>query len=283
MLVAFRLYVFTTGTMNEEKIIVSMTSWPPRYQSAAIAMKSIVHQCDDGNLHDRIKFVLVLSEDECCSTYARKEACELMDKMEALGVEIIIDKGNIRSHKKLIPTLEKYTDNPILVVDDDIQQERGWLRTFIADHDKHPDEIIYGNATSRIKVEGGKIIEDRGAVAQILSKPGQPSIDLKPANGAAGTLYPAHTFTDGKFFDRELFMRVSPTSDETWQWAFAVIGGKQYRCLSAHNIPNTIGADQQHALYNINRYNYNEIHNAIADAIPLYKERLIERLATIKH
>ena len=267
--------------MNDEKIIVSMTSWPPRYQSAAIAMKSIVQQCDKWNLSDRVKFALVLSEDECCSWYARKEACELIEKMEALGVEIIIDKGNIRSHKKLIPTLEKYQDNPILVVDDDIQQENGWLRTFIADYDAHPEEIIYGNATSRVKVTGEKIIEDRGAVARIMSKPGQQSIDLKPANGAAGTLYPAHTFTDASFFDRALFMRLSPTSDETWQWAFAVMAGMQYRCLSAHNIPNTLGADQQHALYNINRYKYNEIHNAIADAIPLYKEKLIERLATL--
>ena len=269
--------------MNNKKIIVSMTSWPPRYKSAALAMKSIVQQCDEGNLHDRVKFVLVLSEDECCATYARKDACELMDKMDALGVEVIIDKGNIRSHKKLIPTLEKYPDNPILVVDDDIQQEKCWLRTFISDSDKHPYEIIYGNATSRVKVTDGQIIEDRGVVAHIMSKPGQQSIDLKPANGAAGTLYPIHTFTDASFFDRELFMRLSPTSDETWQWAFAVMAGRQYRCLSAHNIPNTLGADQQHALYSINRYKYNEIHNAIAEEFPLYKEKLIERLATIKN
>ena len=273
--------MFIQGTMNE-KIIVSMTSWPPRYQSAAIAMKSIVQQCDEGKLCDRVMFALVLSEDECCSAYARQDACELMDKMDALGVEVIIDKGNIRSHKKLLPTLEKYPGNPILVVDDDIQQEHGWLRTFIADNDAHPEEIIYGNATSRVKVECDRIIEDRGVVAQIMSKPGQPSIDLKPANGAAGTLYPAHTFTDARFFNRELFMRLSPTSDETWQWAFAVMADKQYRCLSAHNIPNTLGADQQHALYNINRYKYNEIHNVIADEIPIYKEKLIERLATIK-
>ena len=260
-----------------------MTSWPPRYKSAALAMKSIVQQCDEGNLHDRVKFVLVLSEDECCATYSRKDAFELMKKMDALGVEVIIDKGNIRSHKKLIPTLEKYPDNHILVVDDDIQQERGWLRTFISDIDKHPYEIIYGNATSRVKVTDEKIIEDRGAVARIMSKPGQQSIDLKPANGAAGTLYPAHTFTDASFFDRELFMRLSPTSDETWQWAFAVMAGRQYRCLSAHNIPNTLGADQQHALYNINRYKYNDIHNAIAEAFPQYMEKLIERLATVKN
>lgn len=269
--------------MNKEKIIVSMTSWPPRYESAALAMKFIVQQCDEGNLHDRAKFVLVLSEDECCATYARKEACELMEKMDALGVEVIIDKGNIRSHKKLIPTLEKYPYNPILVVDDDIQQERGWLRTFIDDNERHPNDIIYGNATSRIKIAEGKIFEDRGVIARIMSKPGHVSIDLKPANGAAGTLYPAYTFTHEQFFDRDLFMRIAPTDDETWQWAFAVIINKQYRCLSAHNIPNTLGANQRYALINVNRYKYNEIHNAIAEKFPIYKEKLIERLATIKN
>ena len=260
--------------MNEEKIIVSMTSWPPRYQSAAIAMKSIVQQCDEGNLHDRVKFVLVLSEDECCSTYARKEACELMDKMDALGVDVIIDKGNTRSHKKLIPTLERYPDNPILVVDDDMQQREGWLQAFIDDHKAHPSDIIYGHSSSVVEVIDGKIVE---GIAQrgIHTKPGQRTYNEKPANGAAGTLYPPHTFTDARFFDRILFMLICPNSDETWQWAFAVIEGRTYRCLSKCNYPLPIGSNE-HALSDINMFRYTDYHNAIAKMFPKYKEKLIE-------
>lgn len=102
-----------------EKIIVSMTTWPPRFAVAQQAMAAIVEQVKADNLQDRVHLVMVLSEDEVCFAETRSEACQLLNIMEKLGVEIIYDMGNIRSHKKLIPTLEKYPNNPILVVDDD--------------------------------------------------------------------------------------------------------------------------------------------------------------------
>jgi hypothetical protein len=79
-----------------------------------------------------------------------------------------------------------------------------------------------------------------------------------------------------RFFDRELLMKLSPTSDETWQWAWAVMTGKQYRCLSDHNYPTILDANQECALWNTNRNRYNDYHNAIAEVFPEYKEKLIE-------
>jgi hypothetical protein len=248
--------------MTKDTIIVSMTTWPPRIDSAVTAMRNLVTQGANLNVH----FVLVLSRDEFQ---------QVPESLRSLGVEIIMDSGNLRSHKKLMPTLVRYPDNPVLVVDDDVLREDGWLETFVSDQTEHPDEIIYGYALSRVYFDGEKIVEDCGQTRRIFSRPGCVSTILKPANGSGGTLYPAHTFTDPRFFERDLMMQLSPTSDETWQFAFAKIEKRTFRCLSAHNYPIALNANQDCALYRTNKDIYTVIHNRIAAAIPEYIESLI--------
>ena len=261
--------------MMDKKIILSMTTWPPRYETTGNVMAGLVNQIQEDSLQEKVHAVLALSEEEVCSTYARKAACELMDEMEKMGVEVIIDHGNTRSHKKLMPALERYPGHAVIVVDDDQRQQNGWLKTFVKDHEEHPDDIIYGMSTSRVFVLDRQIIEERPHGKLWLSTPGKTSTDLKPANGSSGTLYPAGTFQDERFFDRELYMRLSPSSDETWQWAFGKMAGKTYRCLSAHNVPYPSDARTDCALWNENHSKYNDIHAKIAKAIPEYLEALL--------
>ena len=248
------------------KTIISITSWPPRYQTAHMVFQNIIRQAKAAKLMEHIHLILVLSEEEACDVRFRQDACDLIRRMEKLNVEVIYDKGNIRSHKKLIPTIEKYPGSPILVVDDDNIQSDGWLQTFFEDHNAHPEDIIYGQSNALVSVQDGRIIEQH----MPNTRPGEVTVNAKPANGASGTLYPPHTFTDPRFFDRDLMMELSPSSDETWQWAFARIAGKTYRCLSSHNYPYCFGANQAYALFKENRDRYTDIHNRIASAIPEY-------------
>lgn len=258
------------GTMDKETIIVSMTTWPPRSGAAVKAMQSIVNQEHFMPVH----FVLVLSKDEWENNY---QLAVLVSEMMDMDVEIIWDYGNIKSHKKLIPTLQRYPDNAILVVDDDMTQQNGWMEQFIQDHQQHPNDIIYGHAGSRVIIRNGRI-EEELAQRGIYTYPGRVTFNEKPANGSAGTLYPAGTFTDHRFFDRETFMRLTPTSDETWQWAWAVMTDCTFRCLSSHNCPIPIkGASNP--LFHTNIGKYTQYHNAIASEFPEYKEKLQERIS----
>lgn len=245
-----------------------MTTWPQRQKICVTAYQSILQQEHSEPVH----YVLVLSSEE----FAKDNG--LVAEMERLGVEVIWDEGNIMSHKKLMPTLERYPDNPILVVDDDQQQRDGWLQAFIDEHKAHPTDIIYGHSSSIVEVMNRRIVEgilQRG----FHTHPGQRTYNEKPANGAAGTLYPAHTFTDERFFDHCLFMRLTPTSDETWQWAWAVMSGKTFRCLPKCNYPLPIGRSE-HALIDMNLLKYTEYHNAIAAEFPEYKNQLIKLIKT---
>lgn len=247
-----------------------MTTWPPRERSCIEAYRYLMQQ----EHSEPVKFILVLSKEEWGNGKANPS--RLLKEMEELGVEVIWDEGNIYSHKKLIPTLESYPNYDILVCDDDGRHQDGWLQTFIDDHKKYLNEIIYGVSISKVEVIGKRIYEDNRRFDY--TSPGKRTLNLKPANGAGGTLYPAGTFTDPRFFDRDLFMHLSPTSDETWQWAWAVMAGRQYRCLSKHNYSLLLDSNQECALWNINRNRYNEYHNAIAGFFPEYRDKLIELL-----
>ena len=136
-------------TMNKNTLIVSMTTWPPRAEQAVQVMRSLVAQKHSKPVH----FVLVLSKEE----FAEDDA--IVGEMELLDVEVIWDEGNIMSHKKLMPTLAKYSKNPILVVDDDMLQKDGWLQAFIDEHKAYPDDIIYGHSSSRVAIVHDKICE----------------------------------------------------------------------------------------------------------------------------
>ena len=247
-------------------MIASMTTWPPRQQSCIEAYKAIIQQQHS----EPVKFILVLSKDE----WTYKSSKTIVDAMHDMGVELMWDEGNRMSHKKLMPVLERYSDEDILVVDDDAEQQNGWLQAFIDDHKKHPHDIIYGVSVSKVEMVNDKISEDTVHRGLYVS-PGEVTINVKPANGAAGTLYPAGTFADKRFFDRDAYMELCSTSDETWQWAWAVIEGRTHRCLSKYNFPHAINANQDCALWNTNKNRYSDYHNAIAEAYPEYKERLL--------
>jgi len=240
-----------------------MTTWPPRAKDALVAMSVIAQQREKCNLQDYFHLVLVLSDEE------NFEKSDLINKMRAMDVEVLYDKGNIRSHKKLIPTIEKYPDNPILVVDDDAIQHDWWLSTFLKDHQEKPNDIIFGQSRSRIVCTNSHIHE---VAADFV--PGICYKDMKPSSGAAGTLYPAGTFSDSRFFDRKLFMRLSPSSDEVWQWVFATIKGCNFRSLSGANYPTSFGACQAVSLFSENKDKYDNIHNLIASEVPEYLEAI---------
>ena len=72
-----------------------MTSYPKRIGTTRDIYNIIL-----GQKEDDVHFVLVLSEDE----FPNLELDLPKDLREDFGVEIIWDKGNIKSHKKLIPT-----------------------------------------------------------------------------------------------------------------------------------------------------------------------------------
>ena len=97
---------------NGEKAIISLTSWKARISTVAKTIYSLVKQCPGFHI------VLVLSEEE----FPRKEA-ELPENLMLFVdndlLEILWVYKNYKSFKKVLFTMDKYRDVPVISADDD--------------------------------------------------------------------------------------------------------------------------------------------------------------------
>lgn len=237
--------------MNE-RIIISMTSYPARIKFVGKVWFSIFKQIKkEYNCH----CVLVLAETE----FPKKEKelpQDLITLVEQKLVELIWTKTNTRSHKKLMPVLEKYPNDSILVIDDDQLRPDGWLRIFIDDHKKWPNDVLAGRIRQREINKKFVWQEIKDSERGTIIKYGRSQ------NGRGGTLYPPHIFTDKEFFDENLYMKYSPTSDESWQYYWMRKHDLWPRATSAYIKDESFviaEAQNEKALWSINRGKYDGI------------------------
>lgn len=260
-------------------MIVSLTSYPKRINCCTKVLKSLVQQLTS----EPVKIVLCL----CTEEFPNKEKDlpqEIQEYALSGCIEIIWCEKNIKSHKKLMCTLKKYPDEDILITDDDIIRPQGWIQTFIDDHKKHPNDIMCGlfMYTLDYTFTWKRLSGINGEKCKAFNNIPDLKFDCcRPANGAGGVLYPAHTFTDPRFFNEELMMKICPTSDETWQFAFNIIENRNFRQTSkVYDASATLVENsQQCGLYRIN--NYDMIFQNVTDAFPEIINKIITRRTNI--
>ena len=97
---------------NGEKAIISMTSWAARISTCSKTIFSLLKQCPGFHI------VLVLSEEEF-----PKMMDELPDNLKLFVendlIEILWVYNNYKAMKKVIFTMQKYREVPIISADDD--------------------------------------------------------------------------------------------------------------------------------------------------------------------
>lgn len=97
---------------NGEKAIISLTSWKARINTVSKTLFSLIQQCPGFHI------VLVLSEEEF------PKMCEelpenLMLFVENEMIELMFVYKNYKSFKKVLFTMDKYRDVPVISADDD--------------------------------------------------------------------------------------------------------------------------------------------------------------------
>lgn len=252
-----------------------MTSYPKRIKYVAKAFASILMT----NVpKDEYHCVLTLSKLEF-PNLENDLPKDLQIIIKSKLIEVIWTDDNQKSHKKLMPTLEKYPNDPILIIDDDVYRTEEWLKAFIETHQKYPNDIIVGAFWKKFYVRNNEIIEttcmnDTYKTTKYANK---IMNGYKPANGTGGTLYPPGTFTDERFFNKELYMKLSPSSDETWQFCFNIIERRTFRQLPLAHNEQFIG-DSQRCAMNQNCGRYQKIYRDLYKEFPEFKENLKEVL-----
>ncbi len=209
---------------NTEDVVVSLTSYGRRVKANVVyyTIVSLLRQTLQPT-----KVVLWLARDEWNENTIPQKLRDLKEK----GLEIRFCE-NIRSYKKLIPTLLTYSNYTVITVDDDVIYSKDTINRLLEEHQLYPADIICLHA-ARIKVENG--IPCHYKTWPDLSK--DESGELIFPIGEGGVLYPSGCFTED-ILRKDLFTQLCPIADDIWFWTCGLLNGtlKRYVTKSGNNL-----------------------------------------------
>lgn len=197
----------TNGINKEnrsERVVVSLTSFPPRFKNIHWCLKSLLLQTYKP---DRI--VVYLGSDT-----AREMLTPEMKALEQYGVEYQIDtEKNLKPHKKYFYSMQEEKNAVIITVDDDSVYLPNTIESLMRTHNKYPNAICARRVHKIMRNPDGSIMPYKEWMKECRTVK-QPNVDLV-AVGVGGVLYPKACL--GKeAFDSEMFMKVCPGTDDIW-------------------------------------------------------------------
>lgn len=189
---------------NDCDIIVSLTSYGRRVADGVVyyTLVSLLRQ-----IVQPARIILWLAEDEWNDEKLPKKLKQLRDK----GVEIHYCE-DIRSYKKLIPTILFFPNSNILTVDDDIIYSKDTVKKVWLEHKVNPNAVICLNASIPIIEKG---VPTQYARWKDLKKK-DSGMMIFPV-GCGGTFYPAGSL-HSDVIRKDLFIKLCPLADDIWFW-----------------------------------------------------------------
>lgn len=233
-----------TSEKRENKIIVSLTSFPQRINQAHKAISHLLTQTLKPD-----KVILWLSDEQ----FKNKEK-DLPDSLLNLvqyGLDIKWCE-DIRSYKKLIPTLREFKNDIIITYDDDIYYEEDSLEKLYKVHLENPKAICTHRYT-KIKIVNNRLKIAKSS--EIYFKKDNSLSKFNIMIGCGGVLYPPNSL-HSDIFNIEQIKNLIPTQDDVYFWAMAVLNGTKIKIADGYTSNLiTVKNTQQHGLCKINSKN----------------------------
>lgn len=232
-----------TTEKRSPKIIVSLTTFPGRINLVYKTITTLLQQTVKPD-----EVILWLANEQ----FPTHELPENLTRLQEFGLTIRWCE-DIRSYKKLIPTLTEHPDDIIITTDDDYYYDKNLIKTLLDEHDKNPDCIIGTRAMLHVRQKSGKFKLIRRSY--IYDDTYLPSY-LNAFIGFGGVLYPPHSLHPD-ILDKEKFMKLIPTNDDAWFWLHGALQGtKIVPCKNGYKLKlYPIENSQVVGLYQINGAN----------------------------
>ena len=214
------LSIPSLGEREQADVIVSLTSYGRRVKEGIVcySIYSILRQ----TLQPK-RIILWLAEDEWTEDTLPKKVAEL----KHYGVKIRFCE-NMRSYKKLLPTLQLLPDEDIITVDDDVLYPSFLVKELYSEHLAHPKDIIAGIAAAPKPNKPYNLWQNTPS--------GTEGVSLFPT-GVGGVYYPAHSLKK-EMMDYAIAKQFAPLADDVWFWAAGIA-------------QNTIKRKTQHTYNNV--------------------------------
>ena len=194
------------------ELVVTLTSFPPRYHCLR---KTIVSLLMQDVRPDRTVLWL--------ATGAENHPPPEISNLQSFGLEIRFC-DDLRSFKKIIPSLEVFPDAYLVTADDDLYYESDWLRKLLDGFDPSHPAIVCRRA-HRPKLERSRLAPYGAWDHDIVSDAIEPCIF--PTTGH-GVLYPPGSLAP-EVAEREVFLELCPHADDVWLFVMALRAGSHFR------------------------------------------------------
>lgn len=190
---------------RKRKVIISMTSIPSRIDKVWITMESLLRQT-----YKPDKILLWLARDE----FQNVQLPSKLTEQTSRGVEIKYC-DNIKSYKKFYFTAKEYSNDYIVVVDDDVIYAENMLKELIQTYRKNKGCVIC-HRSHYIKIQNGKL----RPYNRWIDYHKRNDLSIEPTyynffTGCGGILFPMFLMT-GKVLDKDAFMKLAPSADDVW-------------------------------------------------------------------
>lgn len=191
-------------------IIVSLTTYGRRIHSVYLTIESLMEQSMKAN-----RIILWLD-----TSFQEKSLPTTLERLKERGLEIAFCK-DVRSYKKLVPTLCKFPNDVIITVDDDLIYDINLLENLIHAYLDNPN-YIYCNRAHKMSLDtNGSLKSYNDWIYEC--KDIEASSLIFPT-GVGGVLYPPHSL-DREVYNETVFMDICQYADDVWFKAMALKKG----------------------------------------------------------
>lgn len=215
---------------RDKQIIVSLTSFPARFEYLYLVIESIFRQTVKP---DRI--CLYLDEGIDKSSLPT----DLLN-LEKYGLEIKIGGAQIKPHKKYYYAMQENPDSIIITVDDDHIYRRNVIEKLMSSYARYPHDVscmrahrIQFNPDHSVKAYNDWDYECRKYIMQ-------PRMDLI-ATGIGAVLYPPHCLPKDTFDIKEI-QELSLAADDIWLKVMEMLNGTKVVAVEGKKV-NPISVD----------------------------------------
>lgn len=212
------------GLTNEKRspqLIVSLTSFPARIPTVDKTINTLLNQTIKPD-----RLILWLAEEQFPNKEndLTKELLALKD----LGLEIKWCE-DLRSYKKLVPTLREFPGDIVVTADDDLYYQKDWLESLYNEYLHNPD-YIYTRRACGIRLKGNVF----SVTPHYANSKFEPTF-LNQLMGGAGTLYPPHSLHED-VFNVEQIKTLIPTHDDIYFWIMAILNGTKIKLVKNKDV-----------------------------------------------
>ena len=200
----------SSNKLAEYNVVISLTTYGRRLDDVYLTIESLMLGTIKPN-----RIVLWLED----GLKSHALSSQLKNQIKR-GLNIRYTK-DIRSYKKLIPSLHAFPDSIIVTVDDDVFYGVDFLKNLL-DSYKNAPNFIYANRVHEI------ILDDQKRPKPYLQW-GWEAQEVKASprymlTGVGGVLYPPNCFSE-EVFNESIFLDICRYGDDIWFYSMGLING----------------------------------------------------------